>query len=76
MFYRIRVKGHLAADWTDWFEGLSVTNLENGEAVLAGALPDQAALHGVLGRIHSLNLPLLSVDHDDQNTPSDSSFGE
>ena len=32
-----------------------------GEAVISGPVADQAALHGVLARIHALNLPLLSV---------------
>jgi hypothetical protein len=31
------------------------------ETVLAGALPDQAALHGVLGQIEALGLELLGV---------------
>ena len=60
-YYEIRVDGHLADNWADWFSGLAVTNLENGEALLAGRLPDQAALHGVLNRISSLGLTLLSV---------------
>ena len=42
------------------FEGLAVTNLD-GEAVLEGGLPDQAALHSVLARIRDLNLKLISV---------------
>jgi hypothetical protein len=60
--YRIRVKGHLQDDWSAWFEGLKVTNEDNGEAVLGGPLPDQAALHAVLKRLHALNVPLLSVN--------------
>jgi hypothetical protein len=60
--YRIRVKGHLDDTWADWFEGLTVSNQEDGEAVLTGYLPDQAALHGVLSRISSLGLTLISVN--------------
>lgn len=69
--YRIRVKGHLKDDWSAWFEGLTVTNEDNGEAVLAGPLPDQAALHAVLRRLHGLNVPLISVEQvvtDQQST--------
>jgi hypothetical protein len=61
MYYEIRVQGHLAEDWSEWLGGLAVTNLENGEALLSGELADQAALHGVLNRLHGLNLILLSV---------------
>jgi len=60
-FYKIRVKGHLDGRWTDWFDGLEITNLENGEAVLAGEIVDQAALHGLLRKVRDLGLPLISV---------------
>lgn len=60
-YYTIRVRGHLAGHWADWFAPLIIHNEPEGEAVLAGHLPDQAALHGVLGRIRDIGLPLLSV---------------
>jgi hypothetical protein len=60
-FYRIRVKGHLDERWSEWFDGLEITNLENGEAMLYGEIVDQAALHGVLNKVRDLNLPLISV---------------
>ncbi len=59
--YEILIKGHLNGDWSDWFDGLIVTNLDEGEARISGPLPDQAALHGVLARVHALNLTLLGV---------------
>jgi hypothetical protein len=59
--YHIRVKGHLDDHWSDWFGGLTITNQASGEAVLAGPLADQAALHGVLIRVRDLGLPLLAV---------------
>ena len=60
-FYKIRVKGHLDERWSDWFDGLEITNLENGEAVLSGEIVDQAALHGVLARVRDLGMPLISA---------------
>jgi len=60
--YQIKVTGHLDATWADWFEGLSITNLESGEARLSGILQDQAALQGVLKRISDLGLTLISVN--------------
>ncbi|HWQ13113.1 MAG TPA: hypothetical protein VNL77_09950 [Roseiflexaceae bacterium] len=59
--YTIRVQGQIGAGWSDWFDGLTVTAGEGGETILSGVLPDQAALHGVLARLHTLNLPLLAV---------------
>jgi hypothetical protein len=60
--YRIRVRCHLSERWSEWFEGLTVTNLQNGEALLSGPLPDQAALLGILERLNALNVPLVSVN--------------
>jgi hypothetical protein len=59
--YEIHIKGHLSTGWSDWFDGLTVTNLEGEEALISGALPDQAALYGVLNRMYTLNLTLLEV---------------
>jgi len=59
--YEIRVKGHLGGRWSEWFDGLEITNLENGEALLSGEIMDQAELHGVLAKVRDLGLPLVAV---------------
>jgi hypothetical protein len=59
--YEIRVEGHISASWSSWFEGLALRQEENGETVLVGSLPDEAALYGVLMRIRDLRLPLVEV---------------
>ena len=59
--YEFRVEGHLADRWSDWFESLEIHNDLNGETTLTGLLTDQAALFGVLNKIHDLNLILISV---------------
>lgn len=59
--YEIRVLGQLPDGWSDWFEGLSICNLPSGEVTLSGALPDQAALLGILNRLHALNLIVISM---------------
>ena len=59
--YEIRVKGHLDGRWSEWFDGLQITNLDNGEAMLSGDIVDQAALHGVLNKVRDLGLPLVAV---------------
>lgn len=59
--YQIRVKGHLDSHWSAWFDGMTITNQPDGEAVLTGPLVDQAALHGLLIKIRGLGLPLLAV---------------
>jgi hypothetical protein len=59
--YIITVRGHLDDQWSAWFEGMTIANTENGEAVLAGPVRDQAALHGLLIKIRDLGLPLIAV---------------
>ena len=59
--YQIRVKGNLDQKWSDWFDGLAIEPQAGGETLLTGLVPDQAALHGVLLKLHNLGLPLLRV---------------
>jgi hypothetical protein len=61
--YEIRIEGHLEKRWADWFEGLTITALDNGETLLTGSVVDQAALHGLLRKVRDLGMPLLSVIH-------------
>ena len=65
-YYEIMVQGHLDSLWGQWFEGLTLSNVENGESglactLIAGQVADQSALHGLLIKIRDLNLKLLSV---------------
>ena len=58
--YVIRVRGVLSDRLLTAFPRLR-SRAERGDTVLAGTLPDQAALHGVLARIEALGLELLEV---------------
>jgi hypothetical protein len=60
--YQFRIKGQLGSEWTDWFAGLTLTPVDNGETLLTGPVLDQAALHGVLKKVRDLGMPLLSVN--------------
>lgn len=59
--YEIRVEGFLSARWSDWFAGLAIHYDPNGETTLRGSVTDQAALFGILNKIHALNLTLVSL---------------
>jgi len=60
--YEIRVDGVLDDRWADWFGGLQVSN-DGTKTVIAGLLPDQPALHGLLTKVRDLGLTLISVGH-------------
>ena len=60
--YEIRLKGHLEPRWADWFDGLTLTQESDGTTVLSGSVVDQAALHGLLGKVRDLGLPLIAVN--------------
>ncbi len=62
LVYQIRIKGHLGSQWTDWFDGLTITLADDGDTLLTGPVVDQAALHGLLKKVRDLGLPLISVN--------------
>jgi hypothetical protein len=59
--YEIRVKGKLDARWSHWFANLQIIPQPNGESLLTGPIPDQAALYGAISRMRDLGLVLISV---------------
>jgi hypothetical protein len=63
--YEIRVPGRLDEGWSEWFEGMTITieRSDDGPTIttLTGVVADEAALQGMLDRLYSLGLRLLSV---------------
>ena len=62
MVYQIRIQGHLGSEWTDWFEGLTITQEDNSETLLTGSVVDQATLYGLLRKVRDLGMPLLAIN--------------
>ena len=60
-WYEIRLKGHLSPRWATRFAGMTLTSQDDGTTVIAGAVPDQAALHRLLRTLGDLGIPLISV---------------
>jgi hypothetical protein len=61
-FFVIQIKGQLSSIWADWFDGLTIEYLENGEMRLIGNIVDQSALMGILNKLVRLNLTLVSIN--------------
>jgi hypothetical protein len=71
--YEIRLKGHLDTRWSAWFDGMTFVHDGDGTTLIHGRVVDQAALHGLLGRVRDLGLPLVSVNRvgtDDPKVPT------
>lgn len=64
LVYQILVPGALDRQWLDWNGGLEIWIGDNGQNQTVSVLritADQAGLHGLLMRLYSLGLPLISV---------------
>jgi hypothetical protein len=70
--YQIKVQGGLPENWSDWFNGMTITVESESDdppvTTLTGAL-DQSALHGVLAKIRDLNLKLVSFTRVESEEP-------
>jgi hypothetical protein len=62
IIYQIRIEGQLGQQWTDWFDGLSITPGEDGTTLLTGPVADQSALHGLIKKVRDLGMSLVSVN--------------
>ena len=74
MICQIRLKGHLGPQWTDWFEGLTITLEDNGDTLLTGPVVDQAALHGLLRKVRDVGMTLISVNRVEPDQADASDF--
>jgi hypothetical protein len=49
-------------EWSDWFEGMKITLEEDGNTLISGTVVDQAALYGLLKKVHKIGLQLISIN--------------
>jgi hypothetical protein len=62
--YQIKVPAYLDESWSEWDSNIEMvtTSADDGTAVTTlTCVLDQAALHGLMRRLYSLGLPLMSV---------------
>ena len=62
LIYEIKIKGRLDEQWVDWFDPFVLQPTAEGDTILVGPVPDQAALQGILVNLSNLNLDLISVN--------------
>ena len=68
--YQIKIQGRLKAEWADWLNGM-VLEISSQESELGGlpqfettitlAVPDQAALRGVMNKLWDLNATIIAL---------------
>jgi hypothetical protein len=59
--YRIVIKEELGPAYARAFDGMRI-EMVDGKTSIVGPIADQAQLHGILARLSSLNLVLLSIN--------------
>ena len=60
--YEIVIRGHLPPHWIVAFEGMEIHSQLDGNTCIAGSLPDQSALYGLIMRLRDLGINLVSVN--------------
>ncbi len=60
--YRIQVKGHLPAGWSEWLGQFEITCEPDGNTTLTGPIRDQSELYGLVAKLQNLGLTLISVN--------------
>jgi len=67
--YQIKVPGQLEKGLVDWGGSMTLMIESDGSPVtVLNGIVDQAALHGLLRRLYSLGLPLISVNYVEDDT--------
>jgi hypothetical protein len=62
MFHtEIHIKGKLDPDWSGWFDGIQIQVDTSGDTLLCGNLQDKSAVYGIISRLSSLGITLISV---------------
>jgi hypothetical protein len=57
----INVNGRIDEEWEAWLGGLKLSRSEPDQTILAGVLPDHAAVYGVIARLRDLGLEFSSL---------------
>lgn len=67
--YKLMIKGTLDPQWSGWFDGFVIETQLEDTTLLTGIVIDQAALYGLLLKLHNLGLQLLFVQRQMEKEP-------
>jgi len=59
----IIVKSRLDPGWSEWFDNLAIEHSGSDKTVIMGTLEDMAAFYGLMDKIKSMGLQLVSVKY-------------
>lgn len=60
--YEIIIRGQLTPEWAVVFDGMELICLADGNSLISGSIPDQAALYGLMMQLRDLGMTLISVN--------------
>ena len=75
LHYRMELEGELPPEWAAWFGARSMVTVA-GRTQLEFEVADQAALYGVLRRVHDLHLQLVSLTRIDRPVKQTTTAGQ
>ena len=58
---RILIKGQVDSNWSKWLGGLTLTPTSEGETLITGMVRDESTLYGLINKLASLGIHLVSV---------------
>jgi hypothetical protein len=68
IYTKIQVKGILDPSWADWFGDMEIFLDPSGDTFLTGNLPDKSAVYGMVSRLSSLGITLISLTCQEEKT--------
>jgi hypothetical protein len=62
LLYEIQVERSLDPSWSEWLDGMTISQDAGDATLLSGPIRDQAALFGLLIKLRDMGLNLISVN--------------
>jgi hypothetical protein len=62
----IRIKGEMDHNWSECFEGFTLSYPGSHETILTGLVEDQAAFYGLIGKLRDLGIQIVEVSSVEQ----------